>query len=264
MSSSGPLVEQARTVARRVAVHEREGTTMFHSTARRRLVTLVVTVLMALGGLTSAASAGSMFFSKSSGMMAATSWLEVGELPPAANAPGNAHFGDLWVESLGRGRASAFGTVYDVQCEEGVTPYLPGGGHHEEAVADEPEEPGGCELLGVRFIEGGSLQFTINRKLTTATLTGTLSVGSGHGEGPVGSPPVNITWNGVGSLYKSTNSGSYTGPDGTYRYRYSFAGRDAVIATGSRIGPMVFDDEPGEWSTGKLGIYRSSERFRSR
>ena len=235
---------------------------MSHPIARRRLATLLAVALTVFGLLSSSAFAGSMYFSKSSGTMASTSWLEVGELPPAANAPGNAHFGDLWVESLGKGEAYAFGTVYDVQCEEGVTPYLPGGGH-EASTVDEPEEPGGCELLGVRFMEGESLQFSIDRKLTTATLTGTLAVGSGHGEGPVGTPQVNITWNGVGSQYKSTESGYYTDEYGTYRYRYTFAGRDAVIAPGSNIGPMVFDDEVGEWSTGQLGTYRSAERFRS-
>ena len=31
----------------------------------------------------------------------------------------------------------------------------------------------------------------------------------------------------------------------------------------SRIGPMVFDDEPGEYSYAALGAYRSADRSRS-
>lgn len=230
-------------------------------TFRSAVATATAVGLLLTVATPSAAQPPSMYFSRSSGTVASTSWLEVGELPPAANAPGNAHFGDLWVEDLGRGRASAFGTVYDVECDEGVAPYLPGGGHHE--LADEPPAEEGCVLLGVRFLEGGSMQFEVDRKLTKATLTGTLSVGSGHGEGPVGTPAVNITWNGVGSLYKSTESGRYTDGDGaTYSYRYTFSGRDAEIAGGSRIGPMVFDDEPGEYSTAQLGKYSQASRSR--
>lgn len=238
---------------------------MAHGTRRFWKVVLVAAVVMAVG-IPTPSFANSMYFSRSSGRMASTSWLEVGELPPAANALGNAHFGELWVEDLGRGRAAAFGTVYDVQCEEGVTPYIPGGGHHPEGLADEPGEPEeeGCELVGIRFMKGKSMAFSMDRRFNKATLTGSLSVGSGHGEGPVGTPPVNITWNGVGSTYKGTESGRYTDQYGsTYSYRYSFAGRDAVIAPGSRIGPMIFDDEAGEYSTGQLGSFRSAERSRS-
>jgi hypothetical protein len=35
------------------------------------------------------------------------------------------------------------------------------------------------------------------------------------------------------------------------------------VTPGSRIGPMVFDDEPGEFSESLLGKYRSSDRQRS-
>jgi hypothetical protein len=202
------------------------------------------------------ALAGDMFFAKSSGTIATTSWLEVGELPEAANAPGNAHFGDLFVEDLGGGRASVFGTVYDVECD-GDELYNPGGGHGA------PDPEGTCRLLGTRFIEGGTVQFTIDRKLSSATLTGTLAVGSGHGEGPVGAPPVAITWTATGSSYSTRESGSYTDEYATWSYRYAFTGRDAEVASGSRIGPMWFDDEAGESSTAQLGKYRSSDRSRS-
>ena len=77
--------------------------------------------------------AGDLSFS---GTQVTTTWLEVGELPPAAEAPGNTHFGQLRVDDLGNGRASVFGTVHDVRCEDGATPYLPDGGHGEPALGE--------------------------------------------------------------------------------------------------------------------------------
>ena len=226
-------------------------------------VSLTTVAMTAAVAAPSPASAADMSFSRSSGTVASTSWVEIGKLPAATGAPGNAHFGELQVEDLGRGRARAFGIVYDVQCQDGVTPYLPKGGHGEP-LPPSPEAPAeGCTLELVRFIDGGSgLTFSIDRKLTKATLTGTLAVNSGHGEGPTGTPAVNITWTGTGDTYSSTESGSYTDEYGSYSYRYSFTGRDATIAADSRIGPMVFDDEEGESSTGQLGAYKQSDRSR--
>ena len=204
-----------------------------------------------------ALAGGSMFFSKSSGTTAAVSWLEMGELPAAANALGNAHFGDLYVEDLGRGRARAFGTVYDLQCRKGVVPERPDG-HGDEVTSR------GCTLVGTRYVSGGSgLTFSIDRELTKATLTGSLSVGDAHGEGPVGTPPVNITWNGAGDLQSYSDSGRFTDEFGTYTYRYSGTSRPALVGAGSRIGPMVFDDEAGESSSADMVSYTSSSRQRS-
>ena len=204
----------------------------------------------------SPAVAGSLFFSKSSGTTATISWLEMGTLPAAANALGNAHFGDLFVEEMSRGRARAFGTIYDLDCQPGVVPQRPGG-HGEQ-----PTVPG-CKLVGTRFLSGGTgLSFSIDRTLTTAKLTGSLSVGDAHGEGPVGAPPVSIVWKGYGDLRSFSDSGRFTDEFSTYTYRYSMTGRSATLAGGSRIGPMIFDDEPGESSTADMGRYRSSDRSR--
>jgi hypothetical protein len=226
----------------------------------RRFLTVAASTLALTAAVAAPtpASAASMFFSKSSGTTASVTWLEMGELP-SGPAAGNAHFGFLQVEDLGKGRARAFGEVVDVQCEQGVEPYQPGW-HHGPAL--EQEDPGGCVVVDVRFIDGArSLSFSIDRKLTQATLTGTLDV-SGHGPGPVGSPPVSITWSATGASYSSSESGRYSDEYGSYSYRYSFTGRDAVLGQGSRIGPMVFDDEAGESSQAQLGSYRSFDRGR--
>jgi hypothetical protein len=231
---------------------------MSRSSLRRLSTVAASAAVLAAVAAPSPALAGDFFFSKSSGIQVSTTWLEVGELPASANAPGNAHFGEMWVDDLGNGRARVFGTVYDVQCEPGAEPYLPVGGHGEEPPADGP-----CSLELVRFIEGGKLTFTVDRKLTKATLNGTLAVGSGHGEGPVGSPPVNITWTGVGPTTTTRESGTTVDEFGTWTYRYTLTGREAVVSKGSRIGPMVFDDETDESSESELGKYRSSDRQRS-
>ena len=202
-----------------------------------------------------------MFFSKSSGTTVSTSWLEAGEL---AGAPGNWHFGELFVEATSRDRARAFGTVYDVTCVAGATPYNPGGhGGHSDAPPPEQEEPD-CVLEGMRWLEASpsQLALTVDRKLSTAKLSGALSVGAGHGP-PTASPPVDIVLNGLRATYSRPESGTSTDEYGTYTYRYSFSGRDADVAAGSRIGGMVFDDETGESSTAQMGTFRSSTRQRA-
>ncbi len=230
---------------------------MSRSSLRRLATVAAATAALTAVAVPSPALAGDLFFSKTSGTQVSVSWLEVGTLPAAANAPGNAHFGELFVDDLGNGRANVFGVVHDVQCEAGVTPYNPEGGHGEE-----PDPAGPCQLAQIRFIEGGTVKFTIDKKLTKATLTGKLAVGSGHGEGPTGAPPVSITWTGVGATYPERLSGVIEVEFGTSSYRYTFTGRDAEVAAGSRIGPMVFDDEAGEFSESRLGKYRSSDRTR--
>ena len=223
----------------------------------RRLVTVAAsTAVLAAVAAPSPALAGDFFFSKSSGVQVSTTWLEIGSNKDAL--PGNAHFGDMWVDDLGNGRAFVFGTIYDVQCDGTVPPYLPeGGGHGEPAPEDGP-----CDVVGTRFLDGSTVTFTVDRKLTKARLIGTLAVGSGHGD-VTGTPKVDITWTGVGATYTSRESGTYVDEYGTSTYRYTFTGRDAVVTPKtSFIGGMVFDDEAGERSAAQLGKYRSSTRDR--
>lgn len=226
-----------------------------------RLVTVAVMAAAVPALVAAPASAGGdMFFSKSSGTTVSTSWLEAGQIVGVA---GNWHFGELFVEATSRGRAQAFGTVFDVTCPDGVAPQNPGGHGGHGFDAPPPEEPA-CVLEGIRFLDAAPSQLTmsLDRRLTTATLKGRLSVGDGHGASTAG-PAVDVVLNGVGSTYSGTESGTYTDEYGTYTYRYSFTGRDAVVADGSRIGPMVFDDEPGESSTARMGTFRSSSRQRA-
>lgn len=233
---------------------------MSRTLLRLGVTALTTAALSTVALVPSPALAGSMSFAKSSGTMADVSWLEVGTLPPSANADGNAHFGFLTVEQASRGRGDAFGVVFDAQCPEGGPYVLPGFGH---GVPHTAAKEGPCTLVGVREMKGRGLAFTIDRKFTTATLSGTLSVGE-HGSAAPGTPPVAITWTGVGAISTFTDSARYSNEFGTGSFRFTSTSRAAVVAAGSRIGPMVFDDEPGEQSESRLGSYRSVSRDRSR
>lgn len=234
-------------------------------TPMRRLLMAVVSTVAAAATITAAspAVAADMFFAKTSGRYATVQWLEMGEMPAASGVPGNAHIGQLWVEDLGNGRASAFGVVHDLQCPAGATPSLPGGGHGEEPPVPGPDE---CAPVMQRFMEGVDLTFVMDRKLSSATLTGALLVGGGgHGDPtvPTGQPPVRITWVGTGVTTTSRQTFTFTDEYGTHSSRYSSTDRPARIAAGSLIGPMIFDDEAGEWSEAGLGTFRSLDRSRS-
>jgi len=221
----------------------------------RRLGTVAVSVLASLALVATAgpAQASSMFFSKSSGRMVNVDWLEVGKLP---NVQGNIHFGFMFIEDLGRGRSNIFGVVEDLQCPVGFIPEGPGhGGGHDEEPKDSP-----CTNVGTRFIDGGKTTFTMDKKFTTARLTGTLAV-SDHGT-PLGNPAVDMTLTGFGSTSSGTDRGTFRDEYSTFTYRYSYTQRQATVS--GRIGPMVFDDVAGEYSSATMGSFKSASRERSR
>lgn len=223
----------------------------------RRLGTAAVAALagLALVATSGPAQAAEKSFYKSSGRSVVLDWLEVGTLP--GGVQGNIHFGYMQVTETSKGRATAWGEVFDVECPDGVVPdFPPGGGHGEEPAPDE----NGCELVDIRWIEGGSLTLTMDRKFTRADIDGTLNV-FGH-DGAGATPAVDITVDGVGSTYSSTDSGTYRDETGTYTYRYTFNGRSGQVAAGSRIGAMVFDNADGEYSSAQLGSFRETSRSR--
>jgi hypothetical protein len=224
---------------------------MFRPLVRRLLTVVVAMLTLGVVAGPSPALAASMFFSKSSGTVASVSFLEVGE---EAGVEGNYHFWDLQAEDLGRGRAQVFGNVFDVQCEAGVDPYLPG---WEGA---EPDPSGGCDVVGFRYVEGSTVSLSIDRKLSSARLTGTVNVYIEDSPTPVATT-VDLTWTAVGDTSTSRESGRYTDSYGTYSYRYTFTGRNAAVS--GSIGSTTVGDEDGEVVYGQLGKYRSADRSRS-
>ena len=225
---------------------------MSRTSALRRAAVSGCAVIMAVGTVAAAppASAGSMSFSKSSGRMVSAEWLEMGELP---GAQGNAHFGNMQVIEMSRGRADIYGVVMDLQCPDGVIPTPPGGHHGPE----EPANP--CQVVDMRFIETGTARFTMDRKLSKATLTGNLAV---VGHSGTGRPPVNMVLTGVGATTSSLETGRFADGTTSYSYRYSFTGRQATVS--GSIGPMIFDNVPGEYSSAQMGAFRSLTRETTR
>jgi hypothetical protein len=206
------------------------------------------------------AGASSMSMFRSSGTVANANWIEVGTLPDPI--PGNVHVGSLFVDAPSRTRVFVFGSVFDWTCPEGERPPAGGHGGFEEGPVPPPET--NCTLEGVRQIFGDerTLAFSVDKRLTTAQLKGTLSVSDHGGGGDPANPPVDMTWTGTGSPYSSTESGTFSEGGSTFRYRYSFTGRNATI--GGRIGAMGFTDDADDESSGQLGSYKNASRSRER
>ena len=207
----------------------------------------------------SPAAASSMGMFRSSGTVASADWVEFGALP--GGIEGNVHVGSLFVDVSSRSNTYVFGDVADWTCPEGERPPQGGHGHFFE---EEPEPETNCELESIRFIfaDSSMVSFTVDKKLTSARLTGNLSVADHDGEGGAASPPVDMTWTGTGDLYSSKESGTFRDGGTTERYRYSFSGRDAEVD--GRIGAMGFSDDADDESSGQLGTYKSASRWRSR
>ena len=214
-------------------------------TARLAAAALAVPLVIATAGT---ANAGSKWTYKSSGSFANVSWMEVGDIEGVG---GNYHVGYLDVRS--DKVVDVFGEVYDWTCEQGELPPEFGGGHGEEGPKTK------CTLESTRFIfaDPSAITFTVDRRLNTATLVGTLDV-SAHGSAGA-RPPVNMTWTGIGTISKSTNTSSYTDSNGSrWSDRATETAREGDIS--GRIGVMIFDDEAGEFSNGYFGTYRTDSR----
>ena len=222
----------------------------------RRVATLIVVAATALAMTAAPALAGSMSLYKQSSRAAQTFWIQVDGIPTGSSPLGNVHVGDLFVYQTSPGQGDVFAFIDDFDCEPGK---LPGGGGH--GFEEEEEEPSGCEYVGSRVAEGSGLTFTIDRKLTTARLTGQLTVyGGGHGDGGViGTPNADITWTGVGPLIKQSSTWTYNDGTTTYSDRYRSTDRNAVMS--GTLGPMGFDPE---LSGGQISKFSSMSKSRTR
>ncbi|MDP3891694.1 hypothetical protein [Nocardioides sp.] len=225
------------------------------STALLAVVPLLATTLAA-----TPAEARSKWMYKSSETTAEAEWVEWGELP---GVEGNAHVG--YLEARGSGATTqVWGKVFDYQCDEGEYPGGGGGGGgHGKAFFDDdedkPPKEGECDFTGKRKISRGTAVLSIDKKLTAASLTGNLRV---ENHGAAATPPVNMTWAGIGGLYEKTWIEEYD--DGTLRYysKYERTSRAALV-TGF-IGIMDFTDDADDESYAWLARTKSFERGMSR
>ncbi|HEX8781380.1 MAG TPA: hypothetical protein VF728_09475 [Nocardioides sp.] len=199
------------------------------------------------------AEAGSRWSYRSSGSSISASWTELGQLTGVA---GNAHVGYLDVDPE---RDEAYGSVRDWTCPEGELPPSGGGGHH---VAE--EEPTSCVLESVREMYAGdtAIDVELDRKLTTGTITGNLSVVDHDGGGATAAPPVEMTITGIGEVYSSTSYYTDSGDGWTSRYKDVTSLREGVVD--GHIGAMGFTDDADDVSSASMRRYRTYERGMSR
>lgn len=220
-----------------------------------RLAAVAVAAAPALLAPSVPASASDSYFSRTSGVAATTSWVQYFDFPDPRF--GNVHVGDLYAFETSAGRADVFAFIADFECPEGVYPDT--GGHGEE-------QPNGCTFVGTRTLEGQNLSFTVGRKLSTATLTGSLTAATGGdphtGEGgeTLGQVPIDATWTGTGDVVRTSS---------TYRYRENGTYASSTFRTTSqeatmsgRLGPMLFEEAYA--ATGRLEAFKSTDRYRSR
>lgn len=218
----------------------------------RRVATLIVVAATVLAMTAAPAFGGSRSLYKESSRAAQTDWIQV-DGTPTGSALGNVHVGFLYAYETSAGKADAYAYIDDYDCKPGELP--DGGGHVFE------KKPSGCEYVGSRVAEGYGLTFKIDKKLTTARLTGQLTVyGGGHGDGGViGRPQADIVWKGVGGLIKQTSTWTYNDGTTTYSDRYKSSDRKAVMS--GTLGPMGFDPD---LSGGFISKFTAMSKSRTR
>lgn len=230
---------------------------------RHRTVVMasLLAAMMALSALNPvAADAKESSRSSRSGVAASTFWTQKDGTKVGTSPFGNTHVGFLNAEQTVRDRVDAWGYIEDYDCKPGQEPGH--GGGHGFAEEPKPEKPdNACKPLGTRYLEGSSdLRLTVDKKLNTATLKGTLiAYGGFHGEGEVGRPPANVAWKGVGKTFTSRYSSQWSDGTTTYTDSYRSAARQATM--GGRLGPMGFDPA---LSGGKISQFSSSSSYRAR
>lgn len=148
--------------------------------------------------------------------------------------------------------------IEDVYCPEGVEPGH-GGGHGEfifegdEPLEEEPyEDP--CEY-SYREGYGADMTFEMSgNDLASAHLTGDLTIFGGHGGDELGVVPVDMTWTGEGSTWKSMFMGQDRGEFGFFMFRDRSSNRGASVD--GNIGPMGFNpDASGGWMGFSSGLF---------
>lgn len=217
----------------------------------RRSLTVVAAVVTVMALAAAPALAGSMYLSKSSGRAAQAFWTQVDDVPVGTNpVVGNVHIGELYVYETSNGVADAFAYIADFDCEPGQLPDH--GGHGFE------ENPG-CTHVGFRYGDGYGLRFEMDRKLNVAHVSGRLTIYGGHGGDVVGSPPVDVTWTGVGDRVTQRSTWRYS--DGTTSYTDRYRSSDRAAAMSGTIGPMGFDPD---LSGGYMSIFKSMSKGRTR
>ena len=248
---------------------------MFNSTMSRRLATAAIAAPVTVALLAAPASAGSSFYSRTTGKTASANWIQVdhdaaGNPIPRGTVPvtGNVHVGSLSVYEVSRGNPEVYGEIFDFDCEPGFLPQ--GGGGHGFA-KPEPEPDPNCTALGVRFIQRLILDkpgdgVVIDRKLGFASVNGQLELG-GHA-GVVGRPRIDTTWTGIGDVRRESYEYSYSEGGTTSTFSSTSSVRSATM--GGVMGPMAWiqasceSPSPLGCSGGTISNFKDVERSRTK
>ena len=211
-------------------------------------VAILVAILITL--LAVPASAASRSVSHNTGRAATAQWTQIDGTEYGTTPFGNVHIGYLYAYEMTSGQAWVSAYISDFDCPQGAEP---GFGHGDG---------GGCEYLGERYGDGANMALTLDRKLTKATLSGQMVVyGGAHGAEwtQLATVPVNITFDGQGSLARSASTYRWSDGTSTYSGRYTSQVRTAVVS--GNIGGMGFDPA---LSGGTLESFKSFDMSRSK
>ncbi len=225
---------------------------MFRTTLRVAVVAMATVPILLTP--TVPASAGSSFFSRTTGIAATTQWIQFFDFPD--DRYGNWHVGQLYAYETSPGRADVFAFIDDFQCDSGTSPQPDGHGG----------ETPGCTYAGSRQLDGQSIGFTVERRNARATLEGLLTArtaGDPHtGEGgtTIGQVPANFTWTAVESAVRSMSTYRYRDSDGVY-YSDTFRSTVRRAAMRGQLGPMLFENAAS--SSGSIEAFTTSSRSRT-
>ena len=204
---------------------------------RRLLAASVIAVVPCATVLTAVpAQADTMSFHKSSGRVATVEWQD----HESTDEGFTSTYGSLHVEDLGKGEANVFGFISESTC----------------SVVEEDEWV--CESTEFDVM-GDSVAFTLDSKLSSASLEGTLQAFDWW-TGEVDTLSVDVTWTAVGDTFREAQSYRYRDGSTTVSNRMRFAGRQAQV-TGT-VGEVDLGES--DWVWGQLGSYRVMDRFRTK
>lgn len=218
-----------------------------NDTTRRAAVAVLAAAAMAAAAMP--AHAGTNYLSRTTGRVGLTDWVQVLDL--RSRGFGNVHLGFLSAYETATGVADVFAWIDDFDCPEGQ---LPGGGGHGD--------PGGCTFVGSRTMEGSGVAFTVDGKLNTARLQGTLTASRAGHEGPgdpLGTVTANFTWTGYGDIVKTTSVFRYRENGVSYSDTYRSSRRAATMS--GVLGPMLFEE--AAQAAGSIEQFREKSQSRS-
>ena len=222
-------------------------------TALRLTAVAAATVPMLLTAAVPA-SAGSSYFSRTTGVAATTEWVQEFDFP--GELYGNWHVGQLYAFETSPGRADVFAFIDDYQCEPGAMPAPSGHG----------EQTPGCTPAGSRLLDGQDIGFTVGKRNANATLDGFLTArtaGDPHtGEGgtTIGQVLAKFTWTAVAPAVRRTSTYRYRDGDGNFSSEsYRSTARRSTMS--GRLGPMLFEE--AAISSGSIESFTTSSRSRT-